>query len=100
MTWPPRYDRAWRPSADAEYWRPELECAPPAERDRVVLTKLKAQIHWAWERSPFYRRKWGDAGVSPDRLKTLDDLARFPVVQKAELRAAQAARPPDRKSVV
>ncbi|MBI3637667.1 MAG: phenylacetate--CoA ligase family protein, partial [Candidatus Rokubacteria bacterium] len=94
MTWPPRYDRAWRPSADAEYWNPELECAVPSERDRVILTKLRRQIRWAWERSPFYRRRWQDAGVSPDSLETLDDLARFPVVQKAELRAAQAARPP------
>ena len=32
--------------------------------------------------------------MSPETLKSLDDLARFPVVQKAELRAAQAAVPP------
>jgi len=32
--------------------------------------------------------------VSPDTLRSLDDLRRFPVVQKADLRAAQAAHPP------
>ncbi|MGH7278806.1 MAG: phenylacetate--CoA ligase family protein, partial [Candidatus Rokuibacteriota bacterium] len=92
--WPPRYDPAYRPPADAEHWIPEIECAPPAVRDEIVLAKLRAQVRWAWERSPFYRRTWAEAGVSPDTLKTLDDLARFPVVQKAELRAAQAAAPP------
>jgi phenylacetate-CoA ligase len=92
--WPPRYDASYRPRADAEYWRPELERAEPAERDRHILDKLRHQLRWAWERSPFYRRKWEAAGVSPDTLQTLADLARFPVVQKAELREAQATHPP------
>ncbi|MEK7771142.1 MAG: hypothetical protein AAB335_08645 [candidate division NC10 bacterium] len=51
-------------------------------------------MRYTWERSPFYRRKWEAAGVSPDTLRTLGDLARFPVVDKAELRQAQAAKPP------
>ncbi|HSE92271.1 MAG TPA: AMP-binding protein [Methylomirabilota bacterium] len=92
--WPPRYDATYRPAPEAEYWLPEVECADPAARDALVLAKLRRQVEWAWQRSPFYRRKWNDAGVSPDTLVGLEDLARFPVVQKAELRAAQAAAPP------
>jgi phenylacetate-CoA ligase len=92
--WPPRYDPAWLPPPDAEYWAPGLECAKPAARDQVILAKLRAQVRWAWERSPFYRRRWEAAGVSPATLRTLEDLRRFPVVQKADLRAAQAAQPP------
>ncbi len=93
-TWPPRYDPAYRPHPEAAYWAPDLECAPPAERDVVILAKLRAQVEYAWARSPFYRRRWEAAGVSPATLKSLDDLARFPVVQKADLRAAQASAPP------
>jgi len=92
--WPPRYDPAYRPAPDAEHWLPEVECADPAARDALVFAKLTRQVRYAWERSPFYRRRWHEAGVSPDTLRSLDDLARFPVVQKAELRAAQAAAPP------
>lgn len=92
--WPPRYDPAYRPAPDAEHWLPEVECADPAERDELILAKLKRQVEYAWGRSAFYRRKWTEAGVSPDTLKRLDDLARFPAVQKAELREAQAASPP------
>jgi phenylacetate-CoA ligase len=92
--WPPRYDPAYRPPADAAEWLPELERADPRDRDRLVLAKLQAQVRYAWERSPFYRRKWEAAGVAPDRLRSLEDLARFPVVHKAELRAAQTAVPP------
>jgi len=92
--WPPRYDPTWRPRADAPHWAPDLECAPPARRDAVILDKLRAQVTYAWERSAFYRRHWQAAGVSPATLKSLDDLARFPVVRKDDLRAAQAAAPP------
>ena len=92
--WPPRYDPTWRPRADAPHWAPDLECAPPARRDAVILDKLRAQVTYAWERSAFYRRHWQAAGVSPATLKSLDDLPRFPVVRKDDLRAAQAAAPP------
>jgi len=92
--WPPRYDPTWRPRADAPHWAPDLECAPPARRDAVILDKLRAQVTYAWERSAFYRRHWQAAGVSPATLKSLDDFARFPVVRKDDLRAAQAAAPP------
>ena len=92
--WPPRYDPTWLPAPEAEYWAPELECAKPEARNDVILAKLRAQLRWAWERSPFYRRRWEAAGVSPATLRTLEDLRRFPVVQKADLRAAQAAHPP------
>jgi phenylacetate-CoA ligase len=92
--WPPRYDASYRPEPHAEHWLPEVECAAPPARDALILVKLQRQVAWAWERSPFYRRKWTEAGVSPDTLKRLDDPARFPVVEKAELRAAQAASPP------
>ena len=92
--WPPRYDPGYRPPPAASHWFPELECAEPRARDEVILAKLRRQVEWAWARSPFYRRKWEAAGVAPATLKSLDDLARFPVVQKAELRASQAAAPP------
>ena len=64
-TWPPRYDAGYRPDPRAEHWLPEVECADPAARDELIFAKLARQIRWAWERSPFYRRKWEAAGVSP-----------------------------------
>ena len=92
--WPSRYDRAYLPDGGSEYWAPELECAPAEIRNEIILRKLVQQVRYAWEHSPFYRRKWEQAGVSPATLKTLDDLTKFPVVQKCELRADQAENPP------
>jgi phenylacetate-CoA ligase len=92
--WPPRYDPAYRPDPAAEYWFPGLECCDPGTREALILEKLRRQVEWAWRRSALYRRKWEAAGVSPATLRSLDDLAKFPVVQKAELRESQAAAPP------
>src|SRR5262250_1795297 len=92
--WPPRYDLAYTPDPRETSWLPEVECAPPAARDALILAKLRAQVQYAWDRCPFYRRKWEAAGVAPATLQSLADLAAFPVVEKAELRAAQAAVPP------
>jgi phenylacetate-CoA ligase len=92
--WPPRYDTSYLPDSTAEAWLPELEFADPADRETVVLAKLRSQLQYAWRHSPFYRRKWEAAGVSPDTVKSLSDLARLPLVRKDELRASQAASPP------
>src|SRR2546425_687086 len=92
--WPPRYDPAYLPSDEEEYWLPEMECAGEADRNEIIFGKLRNQIRYAWERSPFYRRRWQEAGVSPDTLKSVDDLSRFPVIQKSEMRVAQETKPP------
>jgi phenylacetate-CoA ligase len=91
MSWPPRIDGSYRPSPDDRYWFREIECG---DRTELILAKLKSQLKYAWEKSAFYRRKWEAAGLKPESLQTLDDLARFPVVTKSELRASQAASPP------
>ncbi len=52
------------------------------------LERLKATVSRAWEKVPHYQQKFAAAGVGPDDLKSLDDLARFPFTTKDDLRAA------------
>ena len=92
--WPPVYDEGYRPEAGQRYWFPRRETMTAAERDALILRRLQAVVRWAWERSPFYRQRWEAAGVHPDQLRALDDLHRFPVVTKADLRREQAEHPP------
>lgn len=92
--WPPIYDETYLPQPEQRYWFPQLETMPPGERERLILHKLQAVVGYAWEHSPFYREKWEQAGVHPDHLCRLEDLRRFPVVTKQELRQEQAAHPP------
>ncbi|MBI2460561.1 MAG: AMP-binding protein [Candidatus Rokubacteria bacterium] len=94
MDWPPVYDDRYRPEPRNRYWFPELETMPAEARERLILEKLQAQMGWAWERAPFYRRKWQAAGLEPGDIKSLADFQRVPIVTKQELREDQAAHPP------
>jgi phenylacetate-CoA ligase len=50
--------------------------------------RLKASLAHAYAHNPNYRRKFDDAGVRPEDLSTLEDLARFPFTTKQDLREA------------
>lgn len=92
--WPPRYDPAYLPNDVENAWLPEVEMAAKADRDALILAKLKAQVEYAWTSAPFYRKRWTAAGVSPDTIATLEDLRSFPVITKTDLRDAQHGTPP------
>ncbi|MDI6870602.1 MAG: phenylacetate--CoA ligase [Bacillota bacterium] len=66
-------------------WNHE-ECLPREKLATVQLERLQATLHRVYERVPFYRRSFDEAGVHPRELKTLADLRRFPFTTKADLR--------------
>ncbi|MDV3096324.1 phenylacetate--CoA ligase PaaK [Burkholderia cenocepacia] len=66
-----------------------LEPIETASRDELTalqLERLKWSLRHAYDHSPVYRRKFDEAGVHPDDLKTLADLSRFPFTTKGDLR--------------
>jgi phenylacetate-CoA ligase len=69
--------------------RNELEPIEKASIDELralQLERLKWSLRHAYEDVPHYRRKFEAAGVHPDDLVTLADLAKFPFTTKADLR--------------
>ena len=88
--WPPEYNDRYLPPPGSRYWFKERECQDPEAMDREILGKIRAVVAWAWERAPFYRKKWKAAGLEPGDIKRLDDFvseflrfARPPKPQKA-----------------
>lgn len=68
---------------------------PHSERERAILERLRQVTRYAWDCSPFYRRKWEEAGFHPDHLRSLEDFeSRVPVITKQDLREAQSRQPP------
>ncbi|MCO4892108.1 phenylacetate--CoA ligase [Cupriavidus sp. WGtm5] len=63
-----------------------IETASRAELQALQLERLKWSLHHAYANSPVYRRKFDAAGVHPDQLESLPDLARFPFTSKQDLR--------------
>ena len=67
----------------------ELEPIEKASIDELrdlQLSRLKWSLNHAYENSPLYREKFDLAGIVPHDLQSLDDLARFPLVAKDDLR--------------
>ena len=54
----------------------------------MQLERLGATLRHAYAHNANYRRSFDAAGVHPDDLRSLADLARFPFTTKADLRAA------------
>ena len=52
----------------------------------MQLARLKQTISRAYAKVPPFRRKLDAAGVKPEDVRTLTDIARFPFTVKAELR--------------
>ena len=55
--------------------------------------RLGACVATAW-RTPFYIRRWGDAGIGVGDIRGLDDLHALPIIEKADIMAALDRRPP------
>jgi len=93
-SYPPRFDAGYLPPANQRYWFPKRETMPQGERDAAILRRLQEVTRYAWEKAPFYRRKWQQAGFHPQQLKSLEDFeTRVPVITKQDLREAQARAP-------
>jgi len=74
---------------DLEPKRSDLDPIEIASRDEIQalqLERMKWSLGHAYANSTFYRRNFDDAGVHPDDLTSLDDLAKFPFTVKTDLR--------------
>ncbi|MFQ6084770.1 MAG: phenylacetate--CoA ligase family protein [Candidatus Bathyarchaeia archaeon] len=71
---------------EVRYWEPQIELMAKERFQRLQLERLRHMLKYVYERIPFYHRKFDEANVKPDDLRTLDDLQKFPFTVKDELR--------------
>jgi len=63
-----------------------LERASQDELRAVQLERLKWSLHHAYDNVEHYRRSFNARGVHPDDLRSLEDLRRFPFLNKQDFR--------------
>ncbi len=63
-----------------------IEIASRDEISALQLERMKWSLAHAYNNVPFYKQKFDEAGVHPDDLKSLSDLAKFPFTVKQDLR--------------
>jgi len=64
-----------------------IETASVEELRALQLERLQWSLRHCYDTIPHYRASFDDAGVAPDDLKSLEDLAKFPFTVKDDLRA-------------
>src|SRR5262245_61673505 len=64
-----------------------IEAATPDQIAALQLDRLQWTLRHAYHNVPYYRRRFDEAGVHPDDLRGLEDIARFPFTTKQDLRA-------------
>lgn len=75
------------------YWNVITETMPRDQLEKLQLNAFRERMKWAIAHRPFYQKRYREAGVEPEDIKTLDDVRRLPLVSKEELRIAQQAKP-------
>jgi len=74
-------------------WNPILEAMDEERLGSLQLKKFQRILRWAYERSPFHRRLYREAGLEPDDVRTLEDVVKVPKVEKSMMREIQCKDP-------
>ena len=68
------------------YWNKEIETMDVDELRKLQGERLKRAVERVYENVPYYAERMKEAGVTPDDIKTVDDLFKLPFTYKTDLR--------------
>ncbi len=67
-------------------WNMQIEAMPKERLEALQLYRLQQTVERCYNKSPFYRRKFNEAGIKPQDIQSLEDLRRLPFTLKTDLR--------------
>ena len=67
-------------------WNRDIETMPRPKLGELQRDRLRWSVRWAYDRVPYHKQRFDAAGVSPDRIRSFDDLRRLPFMVKSDLR--------------
>ena len=70
------------------YYQPDIETAPYEQIRQWQNERLVKQVKHVWDNVPYYRAKMEEKGVSPQDIRSVDDLHKLPFLCKDDLREA------------
>ena len=68
------------------YYQEEIETAPREEILRIQNEKIVRQVRRVYDRIPYYRRLMEEKGITPDDIRSVDDIRKLPFLTKDDLR--------------
>ena len=73
---------------EKRYFQKEIETMPREEMKALQSEKLVKQVKHVYENVKYYRDLMDEKGVTPDDIKSIDDLHKLPFLTKSDLRDA------------
>jgi phenylacetate-CoA ligase len=68
------------------FWNKEAECMDAGKLRALQSERLVNVVRHAYENVPCYKRKFDDAGLSPDDIRGVDDISKIPFTTKPDFR--------------
>ncbi|WP_135611429.1 phenylacetate--CoA ligase family protein [Methanococcoides sp. AM1] len=69
-----------------KYWQPKFETMKHDELRELQLNRLKKTAAAVYDNVSFYREKFDALGITPDDIKSVDDIKKLPMTRKTDLR--------------
>ncbi len=79
--------------SEQRYWNEAIETLPRPELEKLQERELREMLTFAYENSPYYKESFDQHGVKPEDFKTLEDISKFPFVNKQTERERQLKKP-------
>jgi len=73
---------------------PARKGASRATLQLAQMARLRSQLEYVYARSPFYRRRFEETGISPDDIRDQSDIRKLPLLTKQALLSDQEEYPP------
>ena len=67
-------------------WNPNKECMPREQMRELQGKRLHKIVTYVYHNVPFYRNKLQDMDLTPDDIRTIDDIVKLPFTTKQDLR--------------
>ena len=67
-------------------WNPNKECMSQDEMRALQGKRLQKLVTYVYHNVPFYRNKMQAMDISPDDIRSIDDITKLPFTTKQDLR--------------
>jgi phenylacetate-CoA ligase len=78
---------------EQKYWNPVLETLPHEKIRDLQFRKFRKILEWGYEKSKFHRTLYDKAGITPEEIRSFEDIRRIPTVEKSMMRDIQRKDP-------
>ena len=75
--------------SEKKYWEEEWETLPREGIEHHQLISLKEIVNYAYNNTVYYKKSFDEAGVKPEDIESLKDIAKLPFIDKQTERTTQ-----------